>query len=73
MTAAHSLFLTAAFSPPKPPQAVQKAAFKRGLMLMPAGAREAMRFLPALNITEGEVHQALEWFDRACSDVFGTH
>ncbi|GBF89952.1 4-aminobutyrate transaminase [Raphidocelis subcapitata] len=51
--------------------AVQKAAFKRGAMLMPAGAREAMRFLPALNITEGEVHQALEVFDRACGDVFG--
>lgn len=51
--------------------AVQKAAFKRGVMLMPAGARECMRFLPALNINEGEVHQALEAFEAACGDVFG--
>ena len=59
---------------PSPPsqQAIQKAAFKRGVMLMPAGAREAVRFLPALNVTEGEVHQALEAFDRACGDVFGS-
>ena len=54
-------------------QAVQRAALKHGVMLMPAGAREAMRFLPALNITEGEVHQALEGFDCACKDVFGHH
>ncbi len=59
--------------PPPPRQAIQKAAYKRGVMLMPAGARESMRFLPALNITEGEVHQALEVFDRSCGDVFGQH
>jgi acetylornithine/succinyldiaminopimelate/putrescine aminotransferase len=40
-------------------------------MLMPAGAREAMRFLPPLNVTEGEVHQCLEAFDQACGEVFG--
>lgn len=51
--------------------AIQKAAFKRGVMLMPAGARESMRFLPALNINEGEIHQALEGFEGALADVFG--
>jgi acetylornithine/succinyldiaminopimelate/putrescine aminotransferase len=50
---------------------VQRAALKHNVMLMPAGAREAMRFLPALNITEGEIHQGLAGFEAALREVFG--
>ena len=35
-----------------------------------AGARESVRFLPALNVKEGEVAQALDILDNAMADVF---
>ncbi len=37
---------------------------------MYAGARESVRFLPALNVKEGEVAQALDILDHAMADVF---
>jgi acetylornithine/succinyldiaminopimelate/putrescine aminotransferase len=36
-----------------------------------AGARESIRFLPALNVKADEVDQALSIVQQACSDVFG--
>ena len=35
-----------------------------------AGARESIRFLPALNVKADEVDQALSIVQQACSDVF---
>ena len=41
-------------------------------LLLPehAGARESIRFLPALNVKADEVDQALSIVHQACSDVF---
>eukprot|EP00877_Chromochloris_zofingiensis_P004955 jgi/Chrzof1/14460/Cz09g03230.t1 len=50
--------------------AIQKAAFKRKVLFMPAGARESMRFLPPLNVTQEEVDMALDVFDKSCAEVF---
>lgn len=52
--------------------AVARAAAKRGVLLMPAGAREAMRFLPPLNVSAAEVNECLEVTDAALGEVFGT-
>lgn len=51
--------------------AVAKAAAKRGVLLMPAGAREAMRFLPPLNVSADEVDECLAATDAALTEVFG--
>jgi 4-aminobutyrate aminotransferase len=51
--------------------AVARAAAKRGVLLMPAGAREAMRFLPPLNVSAEEVDACLEATDAALAEVFG--
>ena len=48
-----------------------RAAGGRGLMVMTAGAREALRFLPPLTISEAEVEEALAAFGGALEDVFG--
>ena len=40
------------------------------LLLGYAGARESIRFLPALNVKADEVDQALSIVHQACSDVF---
>lgn len=53
------------------PQKLQKAAFKHKMLLMPSGARESIRFLPALNISAGEIDTALERFEACCKEVFG--
>ena len=37
----------------------------------PAGARETIRFLPPLNVSEGEVDEALGIFEDSCAEVFG--
>lgn len=37
-----------------------KATAARKVLTMTAGAREAVRFLPPLTVTEGEINQALE-------------
>lgn len=41
-------------------QSVIKAAVKKNVLLMTAGAREAIRLLPPLTVSESEVTQALE-------------
>ena len=51
--------------------AVAKAAAKRGVLLMPAGARESMRFLPPLNVSAAEVDECLAATDAALGEVFG--
>jgi 4-aminobutyrate aminotransferase len=52
-------------------QKLQKAAFERQMLLMPSGARESIRFLPPLNISEAEIDTALEKFEGCCKAVFG--
>jgi 4-aminobutyrate aminotransferase len=52
--------------------AVAKAAAERGVLLMPAGAREAMRFLPPLNVSAEEVDECLRVTDEALAEVFGS-
>lgn len=51
-------------------QAVTKAAFKHNLLLMTAGARESIRFLPPLNVTAEEVDTCLNCFEAACKEVY---
>lgn len=51
------------------PQRIVKACHARKMLLLSAGARETVRFLPALTITESEVDQALETFAGALKDV----
>jgi acetylornithine/succinyldiaminopimelate/putrescine aminotransferase len=50
-------------------QAVTKAAFKHNLLLMTAGARESIRFLPPLNVTAEEIYTCLNGFEAACKEV----
>ncbi|WIA18214.1 hypothetical protein OEZ85_009686 [Tetradesmus obliquus] len=50
--------------------AVTKAAFKHNLLLMTAGARESIRFLPPLNVTAEEVDTCLNGFEAACKEVY---
>ncbi|EFN54607.1 hypothetical protein CHLNCDRAFT_8428, partial [Chlorella variabilis] len=40
------------------------AAGQRGLLLLGAGARETIRFLPPLNVSEGEVEEGLAIFEQ---------
>lgn len=58
-------------TPPNNKQKLQQAAFQHKMLLMPSGARESIRFLPALNITEKEIDIALDKFEACCKDVFG--
>ncbi|MEW5305852.1 MAG: hypothetical protein WDW36_008367 [Sanguina aurantia] len=48
---------------------IVKACHARKMLLLSAGARETVRFLPPLTITESEVDQALETFAGALKDV----
>jgi 4-aminobutyrate aminotransferase len=50
--------------------AVVKGAFKRGLLLLGAGAN-AIRFSPPLVITRQQVDTAVRIFDEVLSDVEG--
>jgi 4-aminobutyrate aminotransferase len=52
-------------------QKLVKAALKRNMLLMPAGARESIRFLPPLNVTAAEIDQGLDTFEASCKEVFG--
>ncbi|GIL92514.1 hypothetical protein Vretifemale_20029 [Volvox reticuliferus] len=49
--------------------AITKACAARGMLLLTAGARECIRFLPPLTISEDEVRQALSVFRDACREV----
>ena len=51
-------------------QAVTKACAKRDMLLMTAGARECVRFLPPLTVSASEVDQALDIFGQALDEVF---
>lgn len=48
---------------------VSKASFKHGMLLLTAGARETVRFLPALNVSEKEIEQGLTAFRAALKDA----
>lgn len=56
--------------PPGLAAKVVAAARDRGLLMLTAGARESVRFLPALNVKKEEVALALEIFEQALHDVF---
>ncbi|GIL51766.1 hypothetical protein Vafri_7690 [Volvox africanus] len=49
--------------------AITKACAARGMLLLTAGARECVRFLPPLTISEDEMQQALSVFGEACREV----
>ena len=51
--------------------AVAAAAGERGMILMTAGARESVRFLPPLTVSAAEIDEALDVFEKALSDVLG--
>ena len=50
-------------------QAIAKACAKRGMLLMTAGARECVRFLPPLSINARECDLAIEVFGQALDEV----
>lgn len=50
---------------------VATAALGRGLMVMTAGARETLRFLPPLVVSAAQVEEGLAKFEGALGDVFG--
>ena len=58
-------------NPAKPgvASAVAAAAGERGMILMTAGARESVRFLPPLTVSAAEVDEALGIFEKALGDV----
>ncbi|EFJ48529.1 hypothetical protein VOLCADRAFT_90848 [Volvox carteri f. nagariensis] len=49
--------------------AITKACAARGMLLLTAGARECIRFLPPLTISQEEVRQALDTFGEVCREV----
>lgn len=51
--------------------AVSKACGARSMLLLTSGARETVRFLPPLNVSELEVKEALRTFEEALEEVFG--
>ncbi|KAJ9511499.1 hypothetical protein QJQ45_029840 [Haematococcus lacustris] len=53
--------------------AVTKACAQRSMLLMTAGARESIRFLPALTVSESEVQLALATFEEALLQVLQSH
>ncbi|KAK9839019.1 hypothetical protein WJX74_007933 [Apatococcus lobatus] len=52
--------------------AITKAAVKRNMLLLSAGARETIRFLPALNVKAEEIDQALNILADCLEEVFGS-
>ncbi|GLC39804.1 hypothetical protein PLESTB_001406100 [Pleodorina starrii] len=61
----------ARFSPPAKgvASAITRACAARDMLLLTAGARECVRFLPPLTISPAEVDQALGVFREACREV----
>jgi 4-aminobutyrate aminotransferase len=51
--------------------AVTKAAGRRNMLLLSAGARESIRFLPPLNVKESEIAEALHILEASLEEVFG--
>ncbi len=54
---------------PRLPQAITKACARRGMLLMTAGARESLRFLPPLTVSKEEADIALGIFREALKEV----
>ncbi|CAL8464182.1 g3717 [Coccomyxa elongata] len=52
--------------------AVTKAAGRRNLLLCTAGAREVLRFLPPLTVSEGEIDKALHILGESLEEVFNS-
>eukprot|EP00887_Chlorella_sp_A99_P005683 scaffold1.g5683.t1 len=51
--------------------ALTAAAGQHDMLLLSAGARETIRFLPPLNVSEGEIAEALSIFEACLEEVFG--
>lgn len=49
---------------------VTKAAGRRNMLLLSAGARESIRFLPPLNVSSTEIEEALHILDASLQEVF---
>jgi 4-aminobutyrate aminotransferase len=54
-------------------QAVTKAAAARGMLLMAAGARESIRLLPPLVLTQEEGDMALHILEDSIQEVLRRH
>jgi 4-aminobutyrate aminotransferase len=50
---------------------ISEACFERGLLLLPTGHRETLRFVPPLVVTEAEVDECLEVVADALDEVLG--
>lgn len=48
-----------------------KAAFAREMIMISAGARDTLRFLPPLTVSEGEITECLAKLEGSFEDVFG--
>ena len=48
---------------------VSKASLSRGMLLLTMGTRQAVRFIPALVVTEGEIDTALQIFEGAVAEA----
>ena len=66
------LMVAAEFSTPGSAAKVCTAAFSREMLLITAGARDTIRFLPPLNISKGEIAECLAKLEGSLQDVFGT-
>eukprot|EP00884_Botryococcus_braunii_P016731 jgi/Botrbrau1/3741/Bobra.0363s0020.1 len=51
--------------------AVSRAALDRNMLLLTAGARETVRFLPPLTVSAAEINEALEKLEGSLVQVFG--
>jgi len=49
--------------------AVSRACFERGMLLLPTGHRDTLRFVPPLVITEAQVDECLQIFEAALTDA----
>jgi len=49
--------------------AVSRACFERGMLLLPTGHRDTLRFVPPLVVSEAEVDECLHIFEQAVHDV----
>lgn len=52
--------------------AITKACLEEGMLVITAGPREVLRFLPALNITEQEMALAVQKLEAAFKKVYGS-
>jgi len=50
-------------------KAVAQACLRRDMLLLPASVFETVRFIPPLNVKEGEIDECLGIFEDACAEV----